>query len=43
LLPAKYKTVTGAPEYPVKLSPNLDKMMENLRKKLLTNEVLNSH
>ena len=42
LLPAKYKTVTGAPEYPVELSPNLDKMMENLRKKLLTNEVLNS-
>jgi len=39
LLPAKYKTVTGAAEYPVALSPNLAKMMENLRKKLLTTEV----
>jgi nicotinate phosphoribosyltransferase len=39
LLPDKYKTVTGAPKYPVSLSPNLEKMMENLRKKLLTTEV----
>jgi nicotinate phosphoribosyltransferase len=39
LLPDKYKAVTGATEYPVELSPNLEKMMENLRKKLLTNEV----
>jgi nicotinate phosphoribosyltransferase len=39
LLPAKYKAVTGTAEYPVALSPNLKKMMENLRKKLLTNEV----
>ncbi len=39
LLPDKYKTVTGAAEYPVALSPNLAKMMENLRKKLLTTEV----
>ena len=36
LLPDRYKTVTGASEYPVSLSPNLEKMMENLRKKLLT-------
>ncbi len=39
LFPAKYKTVTGAAEYPVELSQNLEKMMENLRKKLLTTEV----
>jgi nicotinate phosphoribosyltransferase len=39
LLPDKYKAVTGAAEYPVALSPNLEKTMENLRKKLLPNEV----
>ena len=39
LLSDKYKAVTGATEYPVELSSNLEKMMENLRKKLLTNEV----
>jgi nicotinate phosphoribosyltransferase len=43
LLPSRFKTATNAPEYPVELSRNLERMMENLRKKLLTNEVLNSH
>jgi nicotinate phosphoribosyltransferase len=40
LLPDKYKAVTSAAKYTVELSPNLEKMMENLRKKLLTNEGL---
>jgi nicotinate phosphoribosyltransferase len=42
LLPDKYKEVTGASEYPVELSQNLEKMMENLKRKLLKNEVSDS-
>jgi nicotinate phosphoribosyltransferase len=42
LLPDKYKEVTGASEYPVELSQNLEKMMENLKRKLLKTEVSDS-
>jgi nicotinate phosphoribosyltransferase len=42
LLPDKYKKVTGAAEYPVELSQNLEKMMENLKRKLLKNEISES-
>jgi nicotinate phosphoribosyltransferase len=42
LLPDEYKKVTGAAEYPVELSQNLEKMMTNLKRKLLKNEVSDS-
>jgi nicotinate phosphoribosyltransferase len=42
LLPDKYKKVTGAAEYPVELSQNLEQMMENLKQKLLETEVSRS-
>ena len=42
LLPDKYKKVTGAAEYSVELSQNLEKMMENLKRKLLKTEVSDS-
>ena len=41
-LPDKYKKVTGVPEYPVGLSQDLEKMMKNLKKKLLKTEVSGS-
>ena len=41
-LPKKYHKVTGAPEYPVKLSHKLEKLVRKLKKKILKNEVLNS-
>jgi nicotinate phosphoribosyltransferase len=41
-LPDKYKKVTGAAEYPVELSQDLEKMMKNLKKKLLKTEVSGS-
>jgi len=34
-LPAKYKELTGAPAYPVKLSQDLEKLIKNLEQKLL--------
>jgi nicotinate phosphoribosyltransferase len=42
LLPDKYKKVTGAAEYPVELSQNLEKMMKNLKEKLLKTEFSDS-
>jgi len=39
LLPDKYKRVTGAAEYPVEISQNLEKMMTSLKAKLLRTEV----
>jgi nicotinate phosphoribosyltransferase len=33
-LPAKYKELTGAPAYPVKLSQDLEKLIKNLEQKL---------
>jgi nicotinate phosphoribosyltransferase len=42
LLPDKYKKITGAAEYPVELSQDLEKMMKNLKEKLLKTEVSNS-
>jgi nicotinate phosphoribosyltransferase len=41
-LPDKYKTVTGAPEYPVEISEDLEKLIRNLKKKLLKTEVSDS-
>jgi len=41
-LPEKYKMVTGAPEYPVELSQDLEKLIRKLKKKILKTEVLNS-
>jgi nicotinate phosphoribosyltransferase len=43
LLPDKYKKVTDAAEYPVELSQNLKKMMENLKNKLLETEFSDSN
>jgi nicotinate phosphoribosyltransferase len=43
LLPDKYKKVTGAAEYPVELSQNLEKMMKNLKNKLLKTEFSDSN
>ncbi len=37
-LPAKYKKLTGASEYPVELSKPLERLVENLRRKLTKNE-----
>ena len=42
LLPDKYKRVTGTAEYPVELSQNLEKMMTNLKRKLLRTEFSDS-
>jgi nicotinate phosphoribosyltransferase len=42
LLPDKYKKVTDAAEYPVELSQNLEKMMKNLKNKLLKTELSDS-
>jgi len=39
LLPKNYKKVTGSAEYPVKLSQNLEKLIRNLKEKLLKAEV----
>jgi nicotinate phosphoribosyltransferase len=33
-LPAKYKELTGAPAYPVKLSQDLEQLIKNLEQKL---------
>jgi nicotinate phosphoribosyltransferase len=41
-LPEKYKTITGAPEYPVELSQDLERLIQKLKKKILKTEVLNS-
>jgi nicotinate phosphoribosyltransferase len=41
-LPEKYKTITGAPEYPVELSQNLERLIQKLKEKILKTEVLNS-
>jgi nicotinate phosphoribosyltransferase len=41
-LPKKYKKVTGAPEYPVELSQNLEKLITELKAKILKTEALNS-
>jgi nicotinate phosphoribosyltransferase len=41
-LPKKYHKATGASEYPVKLSQKLEKLIRNVKKKILRNEVLNS-
>jgi nicotinate phosphoribosyltransferase len=41
-LPEKYKTLTGAPEYPVELSQNLERLIRKLKKKILKTEILNS-
>jgi nicotinate phosphoribosyltransferase len=41
-LPEKYKTVTGAAEYPVALSQELEKLIKTLKEKILKTEVLNS-
>jgi nicotinate phosphoribosyltransferase len=38
-LPEKYKKVTGAPEYPVELSQELEKLIRNLKEKILKTEV----
>jgi nicotinate phosphoribosyltransferase len=39
LLPNNYKKVTGSAEYPVKLSQNLEKLVRNLKEKLLKAKV----
>jgi nicotinate phosphoribosyltransferase len=39
LLPDNYKKVTGSAEYPVKLSQDLEKLIRNLKEKLLKTEV----
>ncbi len=39
LLPNNYKKITGSAEYPVKLSQNLEKLIRNLKEKLLKAEV----
>ena len=39
LLPDKYKKVTGSAEYPVELSQDLEKLIRNLKNKLLKTEV----
>jgi nicotinate phosphoribosyltransferase len=41
-LPEKYKTIKGAPEYPVELSQDLERLIQKLKKKILKTEVLNS-
>jgi nicotinate phosphoribosyltransferase len=41
-LPEKYKKLKGAPRYPVKLSPRLKRLMEELTDRLKRAEVLNS-
>jgi nicotinate phosphoribosyltransferase len=41
-LPEKYKPLTGAPEYPVELSQDLERLIRKLKKKILKTEVLNS-
>jgi nicotinate phosphoribosyltransferase len=41
-LPEKYKTITGASEYPVELSQNLERLIQKLKEKILKTEVLNS-
>jgi nicotinate phosphoribosyltransferase len=40
-LPEKYKTITGAETFPVELSPKLHKLVESLREKIVTNEIVN--
>jgi nicotinate phosphoribosyltransferase len=42
LLPEKYKKVIGAPEYPVELSQDLERLIRKLKKKIMKTEVLNS-
>jgi nicotinate phosphoribosyltransferase len=39
LLPEKYKRVTAAPEYPVELSHNLEKLIRELKAKILKTEI----
>jgi nicotinate phosphoribosyltransferase len=41
-LPDKYKKVTGSAEYPVELSQDLEKLIRNLKEKLLKTEVSDS-
>jgi nicotinate phosphoribosyltransferase len=41
-LPEKYKTLTGAPEYPVELSQNLERLIRELKGKIMKTEVLHS-
>jgi len=40
-LPEKYKKLTDAPAYPVELSPALEDLIKELRRKLTKNEILN--
>jgi nicotinate phosphoribosyltransferase len=42
LLPDKYKKVTCSAEYPVQLSQDLEKLIRNLKEKLLKNKVTDS-
>ena len=41
-LPEKYKKLTNAPAYPVKLSQDLEKLIRKLKRKLTQTEILNS-
>ena len=41
-LPDKYKKVSDAPEYPVELSQDLEKLIRKLKEEILRTEVLNS-
>ncbi len=43
LLPDKHKKATGAPEYPVELSRELEKLIRTLKEKILKTEVFKSH
>jgi nicotinate phosphoribosyltransferase len=41
-LPEKYKELTNAPEYPVELSRDLERLIRKLKRKLVKTEILNS-
>ena len=42
LLPEKYKKLTNAPEYPVEISQDLERLIGELKEKIMKTEVLNS-
>ncbi len=42
-LPEKYKKLTDAPAYPVKLSQALENLIEKLKRRLTKTEILNQH
>jgi len=41
-LPEKYQKLTNAPEYPVELSRDLEKLIRKLKRKIVKTEILNS-